>query len=600
MPEPAVRMDVLWQRTVLLAIGLLQGTALYFLTLKSASPLHVPAVSPFWAFIWTAPTIGMLILRRVGWLKDSVFAISIGLVAALIFKVTTGLFGIESDAASLLGDDGGSSILTTALWATCFLLFVIPAPFYQAAREARRFSFPYDRLFLNAWTNALAVLVSIGFLIINWIVLALWAALFKTIKIDVFADLFTEPWFYLPFSGGMLGLGSALSREREPIIHALLKLVTTLFRFLAPTLACAVLLFLLALPFTGLEALWGTRIASRLILSAVFLFILFENAVIQTDEERNSFWKPAEFVVIAANIAMPVLVALAGWAIFQRVDQYGWTPLRLYTAMAAGIAFLYAVAYCLSCLTAWRSWTNRVIRLNPLLALVTLAVAILMHFPPLDPYSLSARDQLARLRDGRIAPERFDFAFLRLELGKAGRDAFQEIEHDDALMKERHTVDSMDLAKRLQRYSQNWRRYPSLADSMAPALLDVTRYIEIMPQHPVPPKAALEKWIKDAKFILEDCRSRYLTKQPRCWIVDVDLNGDGILDFALFTGHHWGYHWRTVLQQRDGSWCVGRSLHAGSTPDLVPMQDALKRGDIRIVPHESEMKDLIVGGVRFK
>ncbi|MGH6621669.1 MAG: hypothetical protein ACREF6_19150 [Alphaproteobacteria bacterium] len=597
MPEPDNRMDILWRRTVPMAIGLLLGAALYVLTLKSSSPLHVPAISPFWAFLWTAPTIGMLVLRRAGWLKDSVFAVSIGLIAALIFKVTTGLFGIESDAASLLGDDAEvGAILTAALWATCLLLFVIPAPFYQAARDARRFFFPYDRLFLNAWTNALAVLVSIGFLIINWIVLALWAALFKTIKIDAFADLFTQPWFYLPFSGGMLGLGSALSREREPIIHALLKLVTTLFRFLAPTLACAVLLFLLALPFTGLEALWDTRIASRLILSAVFLFILFENAVIQTDEAQNGFWKPAEFVVIATNIAMPLLVALAAWAIFQRVDQHGWTPLRFYTAMAAGVAFLYAVAYCLSCLTAWRSWTSRITRLNPLLALGTLAAAILMHFPPLDPYSLSARDQLARLRDGRIAPERFDFAYLRFELGKTGRNAFQEIERDKALMKERNTADSMDLAKSLQRYSQAWRRDPRLADSMAPTLLDVALYMEIMPQHPVPPKAALEKWIDSAKFVLKDCRARHLTKQPRCWIVDADLNGDGILDFALFTGRRW----TTVLHQRDGSWRVGRDLQAASAQDLAPMQDALKRGDIRVAPHESEMKDLIVGGVRFK
>jgi hypothetical protein len=595
MPAPIAHTEVPWQRTALPVIGVFQGIALYVLTLESNNPSEVPAISPLWAFIWTAPAIAMLLLRRASWLKDSLFAIAIGLIAALIFKVAAGLFGIESGAASLADNDAdGSVALTAALWATCFLLFVIPTPFYQAARDAGRQAFPYNGLFLNAWTDALTVLVAIGFLIVNWIVLGIWAALFKIIKIDGFANLFAEPWFFLPFSGAMLGLGAALAREQEQIVRSLLKLVTTLFRFLAPTLACAILLFLLALPFTGLEALWDTQIAARLILAATFLFILFENAAIQTVEERDAFWKPAEFVVIAANVAMPVLALLAAWALFQRVDQYGWTPLRLYTAMATAIAFLYAIAYCVSCLTARRAWTAKVIRFNPPLALATLVVAILVHFPPLDPYSLSARDQLARLRDGRIESDKFDFAYLRFGLGKAGRDAFQEIERDSALMKDPAVADAVDLAKMLQRYTQTWRRHPSLADATEPALLDVARYVEFMPQHRLPPKAALEKWIGAAKSVLQGCRSAHLSKQPRCWIVDVDLNGDGAPDFALFTGHYWS----TLLQQQDGGWAVGPNLQSDAPPSATLVQDAMKRGDVQSAPHE--MRDLIVGGVRFK
>ena len=595
MPEQNIRTDILWQRTTLSALGLLQDLALYALTSKSANVFSVPAISPFWAFIWTAPTVGMLVLRRTGWLMDGALAVGIGVVAALIFKVAAGLFGIESDTASLVGDNAvGSTALTAALWGTCFLLFVIPAPFYQAARDVGRFAFPYDRLFLNAWTNALTVVVAIGFLIVNWIVLGLWAALFKIIKIDVFADLFAEPWFFLPFSGAMLGLGAALAHEREQITQALLKLVTTLFRFLAPLLASAVLLFLLALPFTGLEALWDTRIASRLLLVAIFLFILFENAVIQTDEGQDTFWKPAEFVVIAANIAMPLLAALAVRAIFLRVDQYGWTPLRLYTAVAAGIAFLYAAAYCISCLTAWRSWTNRVIRFNPLLALVILAVAILVHFPPLDPYRLSARDQLARLRDGRIAPDRFDFAFLRLGLGKAGHNAFQEIEADAGLMKDQTIAGSMALAKMTQKYSQDWRRAPAWNVGTPSELLDIARYVQVVPRHHLPPKAALEQWIKQEGVTFRECWSAFLTKRPLCWIANVDLNNDDVRDFALFDG----LRWKTLLKQPNGNWSVGPTLYGSSAPSLASITDALKRGDVRSVQHET--RDLTVGGVRFK
>lgn len=595
MSGPGGQPEALWQRTTLSVVGLLQGTALYFLTVKGGSLIDISVVSPFWAFLWAAPTVAMLVLCRTTWLHDSIFAAAIGLAAALIFRISSALFGIESDAAILLADDAdGSATLTAALWGTCFLLFVIPAPFYQAARATRRFAFPYDSLFLNAWTNALVVLVGVGFVIVNWIVLALWAGLFKVIGIDFFADLFGKPWFILPFSGGVFGLGVALSREREAVIQALLKLVTTLFRFLAPVLACTLLLFLLALPFTGHDALWNTGIASRLILSAIVLLILFENAVIQTEAEQQNFWKPAEIAVIAANIVLPLLAALAVWAIVLRVDQYGWTSLRFYTAMAIAVATLYAVAYSAACLIGRRTWMSGIRRLNPMLALATLAVAILVHFPPVEPFGLSARDQLVRLRDGRTAPDKFDFAYLRFGLGKAGREAFAAIERDTTLMQNKAVADAMDLAKKLKRYTGNWRVSPALADSMAPALPDIARYIEIMSQHPVPPSDAIQIWVAAKKYEFETCRARYLAAQPRCWIVGTDLDGDGVTDFALYTGRHW----MTMMRRQNDGWHMGPNLQAQWSADIPSVTNALERGDFRLAPHE--LKDIIVGGVRFK
>jgi hypothetical protein len=595
MPEPSASTGVHWQRSTLLLVGLIQGTALYFLTAKSDTPIDAPAVSPFWAFLWATPTVAMLLLCRATWLKDCIVSVVIGLIAALIFKVSTTLFGIASDAASLMVDDaGGSPTLTAALWGTCFLLFVIPAPFYQAARQSQRFAFPYDSLFLNAWTNALVVLVGIGFVIVNWIVLGLWAGLFKLIEIGFFADLFGKPWFILPFSGGIFGLGVALSREREAVIQALLRLVTTLFRFLAPILACALLLFLLALPFTGLDALWHTRIASRLILSAIVLFILFENAVIQAGTDQQNFWKPAEFVVMAANIVMPLLAALAAWAIAQRVGQYGWTPLRLYTAVAIAVASLYALAYCAACLIGWRSWIGRITRLNPLLALAVLAAAILLHIPPFEPFGLSARDQLARLRDGRTPAKDFDFAYLRFGLGKAGRAAFEAIENDKTLMQDQAVAVAMDVAKRMEKYRENRRGSPLLSDANVTELLDVARYIKFVPGHPVPPKAAIEKWIDRNEPILDTCRAAYPMEKSRCWIIDVDINGDGLRDFALLSG----FRWETVLQQQDGNWRLGPNLNTDCHRCKTKIQEALKRGDFQLAPHE--MKDIVVGGVRFR
>lgn len=253
----------------------------------------------------------------------------------------------------------------------------------------------------------------------------------------------------------MFGLGVALSRERPAIIQALLKLVLTLFRVLAPILAGVILLFLAALPLTGIETLWDTGFASRILLSAVFLFVIFQNTVIQAGESDNTFWKPAEWMVMAANVVMPVLAILAGSAILLRVGQYGWSPARFYMALLTGVALAYGLAYAGSVVVRRGAWMGGVIRFNPILALGMLTLAILMHLPPIEPYGISARDQLARLRDGRISPETFDFAFLKFRLGKAGRDVPTDIETDEALAKRPLVVERLKLTKGLRFYSRH-------------------------------------------------------------------------------------------------------------------------------------------------
>ena len=583
----------LWTRGVLCGIGTLQGMALHVLTLDQWQEMNDPAnLLAIRIFLWAAPILAVLLIRRTDWIRDIVFALVVGLVAALVYKISLEYVGL---AYGKSGWPRGASSFVVAFGISFLVILVVPIAFYQAAREERRFAFPYPQLFLNAWTNKLIVLVAIFFLGVNWLVLALWAGLFKLIGVGFFADIFFESWFMSIFSGGAFGLGVALSRERQGTIQALLKLILTLFRVLSPILAGVILLFLAALPVTGLDVLWETKSASRILLSALFLMIIFENAVIQSAGAENSFSKLANLFVMAANCAMLVLALLALWGIHLRVDQYGWTPARLYMAVLAAVGLGYAVTYAGAVIVKRKAWIDGVIWFNPILALGVLAIAVLIHLPPFEPHAVSANDQLARLRDGEIPAARFDFAYLKFKLGNAGTRALTEMANDPALMARSGVAEGRNAANKAEYYRRGERSGPSVAFSDT-ELRNVTAYMEIFPARSAPSAAAIKTWVNLARWEFRYCRK---TTAPRCAIIIVDLNGDGLKDAALLP---MSLALKTLLQRADGTWEAGPTLQANKRPkerisraDLIA---AIRRGEVRLVPRE--MQDLMIGEVRFR
>ena len=248
--------NAVWNRIVLGGAGACQGALFYGLAEHWSGAFEPTTLVALRIFIGITPLVFFLLVRRPSWLKDVMFCVGAGLVAALLYKASLELLGFAGGPYGRSGSRAyGGAAFSLAFSVTGLLILVIPIVFYQTARGEERFAFPYRQLFLNAWTNKLVVLVAVFFLGINWLVLALWGGLFKLIDVEFFARLFLKPWFIWIYSCAMFGLGVALSRERPAIIQALLKLVLTLFRVLAPILAGVILLFLAALPLTGLKAL---------------------------------------------------------------------------------------------------------------------------------------------------------------------------------------------------------------------------------------------------------------------------------------------------------------------------------------------------------
>jgi hypothetical protein len=76
-------------------------------------------------------------------------------------------------------------------------------------------------------------------------------------------------------------------------------------------------------------------------------------------------------------------------------------------------------------------WCERIRRSNLHLAVVVCGVAFVLALPIFDFGAISARNQLARLEAGKVAPDEFDYSALRWDFGDAGRRALTRLARDD-------------------------------------------------------------------------------------------------------------------------------------------------------------------------
>ena len=111
-------------------------------------------------------------------------------------------------------------------------------------------------------------------------------------------------------------------------------------------------------------------------------------------------------------------------ALHYRVGQYGFTGPRI-IAMAAMFLFIaYALTYAGAALISLGGgrWMERIERINLPMAFVVMSLCVTLASPFGDPVRLAVANQNWRMLHGRIAPEAFDYAYLRhfgLKFGRA-------------------------------------------------------------------------------------------------------------------------------------------------------------------------------------
>lgn len=550
-----------WVGPARLAVGLAQGLAFYGLFKAADDDWWKDHQAVFYAAGLIITFTPLILLAGFGHLRRLTLVVWTLAAAAVLAGV--GAYAGSNFVART--DDYGPRGPDSALMLASGMAVFIAHHLVQGWDQERRLAARYATYFDTAWKHGVQLLLALAFTGVFWAMLWLGAELFSLIGIKAVKELLRKEWFHDPAIGLAFAAAVHLTDVRAALTKGARTLGLTLLAWLTPIMALIAAAFLVALPFTGLTPLWDTKAAAAVLLGASAVLILLVNACYQ-DGEREPHLALRWAARIAA-LALTPLTALAAYAIWLRIGQYGLTPERVMGSALALLSAGYAIGYGLAAVLpgAWMKPLERTNVANPYLALV---LFLAIFTPIADPTRLSVDDQVARLRHGKVTADRFDFDFLRFEAGRYGMDALKRLKgsHDAAVAK------GADIAlKRDQPLPKNYGAYSP--DS------DARKKINIYPAG-----TALPADFESQTRAVNEC-------MDACDAVLADLDGDGADEVLLNRGLS------TYVYGRDPArgWLkVGELAPVGCKPAM----DALKAGRFALA-QPSKWRDLEAGGVRL-
>lgn len=556
-------------RQSMLIAGLLQGAAMVALHEWFKSHGFIPA-----DLVWAVPVYALVVLGPITFnFLRSEFSLMQGLRGAIVASGTIAAtagwlgwsFGAGGDPKQALGSGAGPlfvfGLSSIAVW-------FVALPFLQA--RLRGNSFPYGRLFDDAWRNTLLVTNCVLFTGLFWVLLALWAGLFMVLHIGFFKDLFTSQFFFYLATAMAMSFAVSLEEKEASALRALRRHLLAFKTRLLPLAALIVILFLGALPFTGLDPLWKTGRTTPLILSLQIVIIALTNSAWQDGAQAAPFSKPLQWVTRAALALLPVLSFICIWSLSLRVDQYGWSVDRVWAAVLVGLTTLYALGYGVSAvMTGWLPTLGPV---NTWMALLVIASLLSIHTPLLDPQRVSANSQVSRLLAGSAAIEKFDFNYLRFSLGRSGDEALKALTEVSGHPKaEEIRTKAKEALARQSRYAPNQEPIPG-KEEIAARLQPYPTGMEI--------RSSFVDYLHDrlTKTRFDYSLTALKTGKPVPVLV-IDLGGDPSPEYVLMTNPF------PVFAQTEGKWRqIGQIDFADRRPKSEDLQRLLASGNIAVVP----------------
>ncbi len=337
--------------------------------------------------------------------------------AALLAAVASGLLYWASFRFDLLDDFMNTPLAPLA----AFGLGVLPLPFIMAAQGSGWRDYP--SLFRNAWGLAFQFAAASLFVGIIWLLLYLSDALLTLVGITVIDDLIDmEPVPFL-ITGFAFGLSLAVVTELAEIVSP--SVILRLFRLLAPLVLGVIAVFLAALPFRGLSGLFDGLSAAGILLAMAAVAAGLVSMVIDQDDASATASPVLRRSAQGLAMILPVLAALSVWSVWLRVDQYGWTPERIFAVLCTVLALGYGGFYAAAVLRGG-GWMERIRQGNILMAIAGIAVCLLILTPVLNPERISAASQLSQVRANLAEGRPLDLYGLT-RWGKAGEAALAEL-----------------------------------------------------------------------------------------------------------------------------------------------------------------------------
>ncbi|AZL76163.1 DUF4153 domain-containing protein [Pseudomonas oryziphila] len=416
----------------------------------------------------------------------------------------------------------------------------------------------YEDLFRHAWNNVFILFLAQMLTGLFWQLLWLCALLFSMLGIPQVKEAVESPvflWLVLPV---VFSLGMRMGRENEKVIGLLRGILLTLCRFLLPLGALITVLFTLTLPFTGLQPVWDTGYSTTLLLMLAIINLFLVNGVFQEGHQGSVYPVALKRLVNASLLCLPVLVGLAAYASWMRIDQYGLTPSRIMALLLVGVMLAHGLAAAWAVLASRQGWLSSLRVSNPWIALFSAALVVLFYTPLLAPQALSAKNQVERLVSGRTPVSEFDARNLYHDLGQPGRDAFEQLE------KRLQTDELFDASGRAQLLTtlEEVRR-PAVAEERGPKL------------EWLGPVQSSTEALADSTLAESQCGGK------GCYLWAVDLDGDGHNEVLMIPRHTYASR-LFVLTWENREWQEVGSL-SGNMDNLDGVVKGIREGAVKLV-----------------
>lgn len=518
-----------------LMVGLAQGLLLWFLHHAVVDGTW-PAAGPGW---WPACYLVVLLLPPTLWLlweqrtRRSLQFLLGGMTLFLAFSSRALLgelpvpgTGQEPDEVVVLG----YLLPLAAAW-------LLAVPLWRASLEGGRWPPAYAELFRSASRSYLTLLESAAVTLLFWGLIGLWSALFLTLGIEWFRDLFTRPGFVYPATCVVFAAATRLVAGSDRLVDGLLDQLLGLLKWLAPLALVILVAFVVALvPRLPTLLTSGERVMdSQWLLCLVAALVLLLNAAFRDGESDPGYGRWLAQALRVAPPLMLIVAITAAYSIIVRSTELGLTPPRIWGLAIAGMAVLSAAGYAYASLRQG-PWLGALSRVNPALVMVTLAVLLLALTPVGDPLRWSIANQRARAL-AAATPEAREgpLMFLRFDAGEAGRRVLAEL----ADRKVEGTSPALQTEAKAIASLQGRGAKPALSPEVLQA--EVARWREGLRRLP-------EDALVAARFeaSLEDTLARLVTEAgpgvvpPPLWLVLADTDGDGVEDGLLIVGPRQG------------------------------------------------------------
>ena len=414
-------------KLLMLATAGLQGLGMYLLYRSFDEGLW-PSQSPMWFY----PMISLVLLLPTGFLltversRERATLVRVG-AYGMVIGLLGAYVGYQAMPFGAVRIDGLSVTYAITLGIASFITLIFVQ---RQVTEA----LGYEPLFLFSWRNLVVGALSLAFLGGVILMYLLWAALFNEIGIGFFKELFGEIWFVALLGALSFGSGVIVFRGLTDVVDSISRLLSGIIKLLLPFLLVMTVVFLVALPFTGLEILWSTNQGTLLLMVLTFILLLCLNAVYQTGAASSPYPSWLHHAITGALFTLPVFSALSFYGLYARLDQYAWTVVRYWAFVVWLTLCLFSFGYVLAVIKRRAAWPTMMASVNSILGVFVIVVLLLSNSPVLDFRKLSLASQMHRLTSGAVSPEDFDDQYLRAELARPGYLALQELTAQDPVL----------------------------------------------------------------------------------------------------------------------------------------------------------------------